>query len=324
MNQLLLKSFLPLLFILLSLTSCDKADNLSSKIDYYHWKQNYEVSEKSSVKPTFIKLIDIGYDKDSSLVDIKTTMFRTSPASTITPVIYIDNEVMKVSNALELSSKIIAIIEKSALENRFNYEFISIDCDWSDMSRENYFTLIKSLKLKSKKKISVTLRLHQIAHFEKSGVPPAHKGILMYYNMSDFKDLETKNYILDVDVAKAYHKNFKSYPLELDLALPLYSQATIIRFSRVVGLIEGVYEKQLDTKIFKPIGNNHYEVLSEHYLNGRLLYKGDKIRLDFVKIKELKRAVSELKKDMKQPQKILFYQWENRASYDEDELKKLW
>ena len=95
--------------------------------------------------------------------------------------------------------------------------------------------MLKELKAASKKKIEVTIRLHQIKYASKTGVPPADSGMLMYYNMSDFTSIDTKNYILDIDVAKRYHYNFDTYPLALDLALPLYTQATIIRFSKVVG-----------------------------------------------------------------------------------------
>ena len=140
--------------------------------------------------------------------------------------------------------------------------------------------------------------------------------------MSNFKDLETRNYILDLDLAKKYHYNFDTYPLPLDLALPLYAQATIIRFNSVVGIMEGVRSKELTNHV-KALKNNHYEVLKTHYFKKRLLYKGDILRVDEVSLSMLQKAVENLSKVMKQPKEIIFYRWENKKEYEAKELENL-
>jgi hypothetical protein len=132
--------------------------------------------------------------------------------------------------------------------------------------------------------------------------------------MSNFNDLETKNYVLDLEVAKGYHYNFENYPLALNLALPLYSQATIIRFGEVVGIIEGVRESNLNIS-FKKIKEHLYKITKTHYFNGRLLYEGDVLRVDEVSKELLTQTVSELSKVMLQPKEIIFYRWGNKAFY---------
>ena len=199
---------------------------------------------------------------------------------------------------------------------------IQVDCDWTDGSREQYFRFLKLLKAESGKKISATIRLHQVKYYKKRGVPPIDYGVLMYYNMSDFKNLETKNYILDLEVAKRYHYNFDSYPLALNLALPLYSQATIIRFGEVVGLVEGVREKELDLN-FKKIEQHLFEVRKTHFFKKRLLYEGDQIRIDEVTKEVLIQTLMALKKVMKQPKEIIFYRWGNRNFYGDEYLRKI-
>ncbi|KIM03074.1 MAG: hypothetical protein KN64_13150 [Sulfurovum sp. AS07-7] len=313
-----------LTIIITTFLSCYGTKEQSTTIDYYHWKQNYEVNSSSLIKPSFIKIIDIGYDYAREDLDIKFTNFKTSPSFKITPVVYIDNEALISSDEKKMASSILELLQKSSKQNNFAYDTIQIDCDWNAKSRYKYFNLLKIIKSESKKIISATIRLHQIANASQTGIPDVDRGVLMYYNMSDFKDMDTKNYILDNSIASQYHKNFDTYPLELDLALPLYSQATIIRFGKVVGLIEGVRIAKLDKDMFVEIEKNIYEAKKEHYLKGRLLYKGDRIRIDSVEISELKKSVDELKKVMKAPKNIIFYQWENRAFYNEYELKKLW
>jgi len=106
------------------------------------------------------------------------------------------------------------------------------------------------------------------------------------------------------------------------LALPLYSQATIIRFAQVVGLMEGVREKELDDN-FKKIGEHLFEVKKTHYFKKRLLYEGDQIRIDEVSKELLKESIKELKKVMKRPREIIFYRWGNLEFYGRKGLEEV-
>ena len=283
----------------------------STTYSYYHWKQTYNV--KSKTAPHYIKLLDISYGKK---ISIKKTKFIKQPSHKIVPVIYLDNSVLKHENGENLAKKLFKILNHYQL----NYDEIQIDCDWTKQTGKAYFSFLKALKKRSKKQLSATIRLHQVKYLKRTGVPPVDKGVLMYYNMSNFKNIETKNYILDLDLAKQYHHNFEEYPLPLNLALPLYAQATLIRFEEVVGIIEGLRKKDLNEH-FKPLKGNHYLVTKTHYLHGRLLYKDDILRLDAVTIDDLKKAVKNLKEVMKQPKEIIFYRWGNRNFYDEKDLK---
>ena len=289
--------------------------SINTEFQFYHWKQSYRVDENESNPPHYVKVLDISYSKGLKLFK---TSFKTDPKN-ITPVLYIDNPLF-----LEIRAKtLLKIVLKSLKEMPLNsYDEIQVDCDWTGKTKKRYFEFLTLLKEQSKKKISTTIRLHQIKYHTKTGVPPVDYGVLMYYNMSDFKDLETKNYILDLEIAKRYHYHFDTYPLELNLALPLYSQATIIRFSKVVGIMEGVRKKDINSN-FKKIKENFYLITKTHYFKKRLLYKEDKIRIDEVSVEDLKLSVKGLKKVMKQPKEIIFYRWGNRAFYDDDKLKKL-
>jgi len=290
-------------------------------IDFYHWKQSYSVPKDALLKPHYIKCIDIGYNGRD--VEYRDTIFKTASNSRIVPVIYIDNRVLSHVDAGQLAQNIYQNIEKLSQSAHFTYEKIEVDCDWTPSSREKYFAMLKELKAASKKKIEVTIRLHQIKYASKTGVPPADSGMLMYYNMSDFTSIDTKNYILDIDVAKRYHYNFDTYPLALDLALPLYTQATIIRFSKVVGAIEGVNKDEIIKENFKHLSDNLYQVTKEHYLKGKLLYEGDRVRFDSVSIPMLQEAIDTLKSIMKRPNKIVFFRWGNFESGEKKSLEDL-
>lgn len=291
-------------------------NKLNTSYTFYHWKQNHNNTE--STEPKYIKVMDIAHKGKTK---IHFTKFSTKPKNKIVPVIYIDNPVFKHEESEKFAQKIFSLLTEQAKKN-FSYNEVQIDCDWTNNTKEVFFSFLKAFKKLSQKKLSTTIRLHQIKYHQKTGVPPVDKGVLMYYNMSNFKDLETKNYILDLNLAKQYHHNFETYPLKLDLALPLYAQATIIRFQSVVGILEGVRQKDLN-QYFKPLKNNHYEVTKTHYFKKRLLYEGDILRIDEVSVNDLKEAVKNLKEVMPQPQEIIFYRWGNREFYKAKDLEEL-
>jgi len=282
--------------------------------EFYHWRSVYEVEEGQKA-PKYVKVLDISFGETLAF---RQTALKTKLPSTAVPVIYIDNPLWKKMRASTMVKKVMSSFNDMGIE----CSEIQVDCDWTDGSRERYFRFLKLLKAQSAKKISATIRLHQVKYYKKRGVPPVDYGVLMYYNMSDFKDLGTKNYILDLEVAKRYHYNFESYPLALNLALPLYSQATIIRFGEVVGLMEGVRETELDLN-FKKIGKHFFEVTKTHYFKKRLLYEDDQLRVDEVSETLLTQSINELKKVMKQPREIIFYRWGNRDFYGDEKLREI-
>ena len=286
----------------------------TTKIEYsfYHWKSTYSVDANETKAPQYVKVLDITY-KNSFV--LKKTSFETIPRKTIVPVIYMDNPLWLKMKATTMVNKIL----KSLKTLPIKYNEIQIDCDWTDRSRKSYFQFLKQLQQQSGKKISVTIRLHQVKYYKQTGVPPVDYGVLMYYNMSDFRDIATKNYILDLAVAKQYHYNFDTYPLRLNLALPLYSQATIMRFSQVVGLMEGLREEELNSN-FKKLKEHLYRVEKTHYFKKRLFYEDDTVRVDEVSMKMLQKSIMLLRKVMKKPKKVIFYRWENRKNYRQNSL----
>jgi hypothetical protein len=196
---------------------------------------------------------------------------------------------------------------------------IQIDCDWSGTTKEKYFRLLRFLKKeiqKEKIQLSATIRLHQIKYFKKTGVPPVDRGMLMFYNVDDVKDYKTKNSILDLEVAKQYFFNFENYPLELDVALPIFSWGVLYRSGGMIKLINNLRaEDMADDSFFLPIrqaglqtDETHFEVIKSTYLQGKYLYEGDNIRLETVPLETLEMSAELLKSKIKNPNvTISFY-----------------
>ena len=144
------------------------------------------------------------------------------------------------------------IVAKLNLFETHTTKEIQLDCDWTKTTREKYFNLIEQMKQLTeinKIEITTTIRLHQVKFFNKTGVPPIKRGMLMFYNMSDVSDNRTRNSIYDEGLAKKYLINFDKYPLDLDVVLPAFSWSCWFRNGKLKNLINNIKAKDLDLKV---------------------------------------------------------------------------
>ncbi|QKF78054.1 hypothetical protein [Arcobacter defluvii] len=279
-------------------------------ISFYSWENSFD--KKDINEKLYIKVLDIAY---STKLEIVTTNLKTTPKDFV-PVIYITNETMKNVDYSLVSNAILKTLKN------LNFNEVQIDCDWSDSSQSNYFKLLEDLKTKLNKPLSATIRLHQIKYYVKTGIPPVDYGVLMYYNMSDITNIDTKNSILDNDIAKKYHYNFDNYKLKLKLALPLYSQAIQFRENKALSIFEGVERSDFDSN-FIEISPNLYKVLNSTYFKGRYIYKDDIFRFEDVKKEDLKIALDDFMNLTKNRfDEIIFYTLKYKNKFDLDNLIK--
>ncbi|MCG3683296.1 hypothetical protein [Aliarcobacter butzleri] len=288
----------------------NKTQTKDIQISFYSWENSFE--EQNINEKLYIKVLDVNF---STKLELLKTNIKETPKNFI-PVIYITNETMKNVDY--------SLVSKAILETLKNYKFdeIQIDCDWSLSTKSNYFNLLEDLKEKLNKKISATIRLHQIKYYTKTGVPPVDYGVLMYYNMSSIGDFNTKNSILDNEIAKKYHYNFDTYPLKLKLALPLYSQAIQFREEKAISLFEGVEEKDFNND-FEKLENNRYKVLNSQYFKGRYIYKDDIFRLENSNEQDIKIALKDfLDLSKNRYDEVIFYTLKYKNKYDLNNLIK--
>ena len=309
MKKIVILISLILVFALI-VFSYNKTQTKDIQISFYSWENSFE--EQNINEKLYIKVLDINF---STKLELLKTNIKETPKNFI-PVIYITNETMKNVDY--------SLLSKAILETLKNYKFdeIQIDCDWSLSTRSNYFNLLEDLKEKLNKTISATIRLHQIKYYTKTGIPPVDYGVLMYYNMSNIGDFNTKNSILDNEIAKKYHYNFDVYPLKLKLALPLYSQAIQFREEKAISLFEGVEEKDFNND-FEKLENNRYKVLNSHYFKGRYIYKDDIFRLENSNEQDIKIALKDfLDLSKNRYDEVIFYTLKYKNKYDLNNLIK--
>lgn len=187
----------------------------------------------------------------------------------IIPVIYIDNDALSDCDPVqipEMARKTWAKVKRMHDRNCSTpLKEIQFDCDWNESTKESFFSFIEHFRTYSENiRISSTIRLYQYKYPEKTGIPPVDAGVLMYYNMSDIRELEVPNYILNPDEGEKYLQHVSTYPLQMDVALPIYKQGVeYYPDGTVAGLIRGEeVDKMIKNGTLQHEHDNYYRIQS--------------------------------------------------------------
>ena len=285
-----------IVFFLLILQSCQNSPRVVSPA-FYHWQTKLALTpeenaylENLRAKKIYAKFFDVDWDfVREEAVPKATVQINRSVIEEleIIPTVFITNRTFSQigDDAIpDLVTKILSKIEK--LSSGLSVQEIQMDCDWTQTTRLNYFTFLDQLKnrLRSKEwQLSVTIRLHQFKYPDQTGIPPAHRGMLMVYNVGDLENWPEQNSILSISTLQPYLGTLNNYPLELDVALPIFAWGVVYRGPKMIKLINNLRAEMLiDLSGIKQIRENRFELVKSTYINGYYLYKGDRIRTEAI------------------------------------------
>lgn len=307
------------LFIILNLLfSCHK-EKLHS-INFYYWKTTVDISKIEEeyfntlhCNKLYVRFFDV--DKYENQFPIPKAVIKDFTQLNLkaeyVPVIFITNRSLQnlsQNNISELAKKINSLISYIYKTNHFQeYTEIQLDCDWTSSTRDNYFYLLKELKSISHKNISCTIRLHQVKFRKKTGIPPVDKGYLMCYATSNPTEESGKNSILDIDLLKDYLSTVRTYPLEFDIALPLFSWGIVKNHMEKIKIINGLTAEELENKKFTKISENRYKVTEDQFLHGLYLNKDFVITIENISPKLLNETKTYLSKKIDKPYNIIYF-----------------
>ena len=266
---------------------------------FYYWKTKFKLSEKEhqimndlASNEIFIRFFDIDWNQElnkAKPVGIISFNNQVQPQLKVVPVIFITNRVFSNINTHEtnqLAKDMMELTRSLITKNKLQVDELQVDCDWSESTRNNYFIFLKKLSNELKHqniKISATIRLHQIKHYLRTGVPPVDRGMLMFYNMGNVKKETGTNSIFNTRDAAPYMESLKDYPLPLDVALPIFSWAVHIRDGKVIELLSNTYMEELNAlQGVKATASNRCQVTQPQYFRGSYLKQGDQLRLETV------------------------------------------
>ena len=308
-------AFTILMFLSFLHFSCnEKREPRNIEPSFYYWKSvlnltNFEKQKLDSlkVKTIYLKFFDVDWDETTRkpLPVAKLQAFRNElqRGIKIIPVVFITNKCIQkidTSQVKQLAENIYSLIFEISKSNGFDsIPEIQIDCDWTEATKDKYFLLLNSIKVKNQKsKLSATIRLHQIKFLSKTGVPPVDRGLLMCYNMGNLKNPATNNSILETEELKKYTGNLSRYPLPLDVAFPLFNWKVLYRNNIYRGLIQDLTDAVLSGSFCTKTGNR-YRVLKDTLLQGYDFKKGDMLRDEQSDIKEVLAAAGEISRHLK-------------------------
>lgn len=307
-----------LLFVFIFCFSCQKEKPPKDVTrGIYYWKSVFKLSEierqtldSCHIKKLYIKAFDLDWDFIKKRVVPKASIrFENEIPQNleVVPTIFITIQVLKQipANQLDTLSKLIKTHFVSIWKNN-NFQEIQFDCDWTISTRERYFYLLRQLKKTfPEKHFSATIRLHQIKFAHKTGIPPVERGMLMFYNMSNWKKPQIKNSIYDLDAASQYLGTLDEYPMPLDVVMPIFRWAIIYRNNTFLTVINNIDSQSLSKQSFLKKEDNKYTILADTSAFEISLRKGDMIRVEEVSFEKIIKGSTTLRKKIS-TQKLTF------------------
>ena len=262
----------------------------------YYWKTVFKTDDIDSrlkeidCRHLYVHCFDVVWSKEGrKALPVAKVRFAQDIDSRfmITPVVFITQDVVKNIEEQDidlLAENIDRLLSQTFAGKALWGNEIQIDCDWTATSREAYFSLLSALKQKvffKGKLLSCTIRLHQVKYFMSSGIPPVDKGLLMCYNIGNLKKPGAHNSILDPLLAKDYLKNIVSYPLKLDIALPLFSWCVQFGKEGFKGILRDVTPEDVgQSGAFYAVDKTLFKCNADTIWRGYSFSKDDIVRIE--------------------------------------------
>jgi hypothetical protein len=313
---------------------------------FYYWKSVYSLSGKEReylhalrVNRLYVRFFDVTWDAQRGRA-IPTAPIRFNDSFylnfTIVPVVFLSNEVLARLDSAgvgALAGKIAGLAEQLREENRLPTPVeLQLDCDWTAGTRDRYFSLLRNMRRwldahgQVSCPLSATIRLYQCKYRDLTGVPPVERGLLMCYNMGDMKNSRARNSILETAELEKYTYKLSSYPLPLDVALPIFNWKVFFHGGRYAGLVESLPTAALNNGAIRRSGNI-YTFTRDTSLNGYSFATGDQLRDEQSEYDALAAAAQLVARQLKSPPgAVLFFHLDcsNLANYTTDELENIY
>ncbi len=307
-------SFLSLLVLSFLLLSCSNPEH--PPVSFYYWKQQFKLSKAQNAKlqtcgtkRLYVKFFDVVLDEHREPIPISKIEFKQGCTMEVVPCVFVQNEVFNATkNTSKLAENIAKLVLSISKKQHLKVNELQLDCDWTSKTKDSYFAFLEVLQSQlGKIDLACTIRLHQIKYQESTGIPPVKKGLLMCYNMDDIDQITTPNSIVSSQVFGQYVNAQTSYPLALDLALPIFQWGLIFRLGKLSVIANDLTKAALDASLVHPIGKNTFQLQKDTVINETHFCKGDIVRLETSSVKELYRLAEQLSETKLKFGQVIYY-----------------
>lgn len=324
--------------LLILITLIAACRHQSKPVSFYYWKTQFTLNrfEKNVLQDHAVKSLYVRYFD----VDFKTEDAQPTPVSPIQPdssiqqfriipVIFIKNrtfERLQTADVALLAKNVFALVSQINQSHHITTREIQFDCDWTERTRNNFFLFIQQYRALSGQTISSTIRLHQVKYKERTGVPPVDYGVLMYYNMGAING-DNNNSIYERSIANRYNAHIKTYPLPLDVALPVFSWGLTIRDGKVVELLNKIDFTQFENDSnFTRVNKNRFLAKHACFKAGYYFRERDEIKQEHVSADDLLYITNQINQyTNRRIGKLIFYDLDstNLVQYEKDIFEKV-
>jgi hypothetical protein len=327
--------FIVFFFSLSAFWSC-KSKSVDNKVSHgvYSWKTSFQNTEQAfldsnHVKRIYLRFFDVDISEGKAIPKGK-VKFLSTPDREIVPTVFITNRTFyaltKEKNN-ELVQNILDQIKSISQENDFVFNEVQIDCDWTLKTKAMYFDFLKTLKLKSKKRVSATIRLHQVKYLEKTGVPPVDEGVLMVYNTGEWQKYSSDNSLFEPKVILKYLDNLGAYPIKLNVALPIFSQTLIYRSGLFLNFLKNTTESEIENNGFfeKTDKQREYICTENVFFKEMSFRKGDIVKIEQAEVADLLKIKNTIFEKLKNKEFwLILYHLENYKYYSAKEYTEIY
>ena len=316
----------------------------------YYWRTTLSLNEEersflseAKVGKVYLHLFDVVSSPEApsaspsrgrTLMPANTLLFEDSlpQGIEVIPTVFIEPGALAQNPTPELAKLVLNRIDQMTKQNGLGTaRMIQMDYDWVGSDETAYFSLLSELRdmlHKQGRKLSATIRLHQLS----KAVPPVDEGVLMVYNVGNFRDEKEENSILTAQAVAPYMPRLKDYNLPLCTALPIYGWNLLFHSHNFAQIVRGV--NLADTTTFRRMDSTHYEC--QAYMAapadgigdpaGQRIYPGDIIRHEQPSIATLRQVRNMLESSRSGVcDQIVIYHLDNKfLKHKHDEIKELY
>ena len=265
---------------------------------FYYWRTTFALSAQERtalaelrVDRLYVRMFDVVWD-DAAHAPVEVGPLvagATVPAGIeVVPVVFVRQGIFTRDHLGEAGAAAAAHTTWAGIARRaaalgVTPREVQLDCDWTEQTRAGYFAFVAGLRAAAPPGtlLSATIRLHQVKYRERTGVPPVDRGTLMFYNMGRFSADPEARAIFDAASARRYLGRIPTYPLPLDVALPIWSWTVQLRDGVVVGLLQSTDPDELPALPFlERAGPDRFVATETTFLHGTLLRAGDALKIE--------------------------------------------
>ncbi len=234
----------------------------------------------------------------------------------LVPVVSIDNNVFSIDRYKKnkLAEDIVDLVNRTT---KREFTEVQLDCDWTETTKDKYFSLIYAVRKKLKgKRVSCTIGINHVRDSLSVGIPPVGRGYLKCYSLDS-------DSILSIQELKNNSSAIKGYPLQLDYAFPIYSWAVASNTSGEVRQFEGLSKEELKGPDFEFVTENKYKVVEGSFVDNVFLNKDFTIEFKEVEVSSLRTAKQILDETLDHGYNIVYFQLDEASvkKYSMEDLK---